>query len=157
MRQVADQYGAVLIGETWTENIAQLKQYYGQGAAAEIQLPMDFLFANVNRVSAPEFRRQVALVESSGGWPVYLFSNHDIERAYTRYGGMHPSDEVAKLLAGLLLTLRGTPILYYGEEIGMENRDPVSREEVRDGRLDGHRHLGEPPPQLCLGRAGAEG
>lgn len=132
LRQVADQYGAVLIGETWTENIAQLKQYYGQGAAAEIQLPMDFLFANVNRVSAPEFRRQVGLVESSGGWPVYLFSNHDIERAYNRYGGLHPSDEVAKLLAGLLLTLRGTPILYYGEEIGMENRDPVSREEVRD-------------------------
>ena len=132
LRQVADQYGAVLIGETWTDNIAELKRYYGDGAAGEIQLPMDFLFANVNRISAPEFRRQVALVESSGGWPVYLFNNHDITRAYNRYGGVHPSDEVAKLLAALLLTLRGTPILYYGEEIGMENRDPVSREEVRD-------------------------
>jgi alpha-glucosidase len=132
LRQVADQYGAVLIGETWTENIAQLKRYYGEGSAGELQLPMDFLFANVNRISAPEFRRQVGLVESSGGWPVYLFSNHDIERAYNRYGGLHPSDEIGKLLAALMLTLRGTPILYYGEEIGMVNRDPVSREEVRD-------------------------
>lgn len=132
LRRVADQYGAVLIGETWTENIAQLKQYYGEGSEAEINLPMDFLFANVNRISAPDFRRQVALVESSGGWPVYLFSNHDITRAYNRYGGLHPSDDVAKLLAALLLTLRGTPILYYGEEIAMENRDPVGREEVRD-------------------------
>ncbi|MBV8205397.1 MAG: alpha-glucosidase [Acidobacteria bacterium] len=131
LRQLADQYGAVLIGETWTENIAQLREYYGE-SKAEIQLPMDFLFANVNRLSAPEFRRQVALVESAGGWPVYLFSNHDITRAYNRYGGPHPTDQVAKLLAGLLLTLRGTPILYYGEELGMENRDPVSREEVQD-------------------------
>jgi alpha-glucosidase len=66
-----------------------------------------------------------------------VLSNHDIVRAYVRYGdGVH-NDEIAKLMAGLYLTLRGTPIMYYGEEIGMTNNDPKRREDVKDpiGRL----------------------
>jgi alpha-glucosidase len=54
-----------------------------------------------------------------------------------RYGdGVH-NDAIAKLMAGLYLTLRGTPIMYYGEEIGMTNSDPKRREDVKDpiGRL----------------------
>jgi alpha-glucosidase len=68
---------------------------------------------------------------------VYVLSNHDIVRAYVRYGdGLH-NDAIAKLMAGLYLTLRGTPIMYYGEEIGMTNNDPKRREDVKDpiGRL----------------------
>jgi alpha-glucosidase len=42
------------------------------------------------------------------------------------------NDAIAKLMAGLYLTLRGTPIMYYGEEIGMENNDPKSKEDVKD-------------------------
>ncbi|MGC2260439.1 MAG: alpha-glucosidase C-terminal domain-containing protein, partial [Candidatus Sulfotelmatobacter sp.] len=45
--------------------------------------------------------------------------------------GKH-NDEIAKLMAGLYLTLRGTPILYYGEEIGMKTTPPTRREEVKD-------------------------
>ena len=131
LRKVADEHDAVLIGETWTKNIDELKEYYG-GHSKELQLPMDFLFTNVNRLSPDEFRRQIAGVDSSGGWPVYLFSNHDIERAYNRYGDGQNNDAIAKMLAGLYLTLRGTPIMYYGEEIGMENNGPKSKEDVKD-------------------------
>jgi alpha-glucosidase len=135
LRQVADKYDAVLIGETWTKDIDELKQYYGEHSN-ELQMPMDFLFARVDKLSAPEFRTQIAGVNGAG-WPVYVLSNHDIVRAYVRYGdGVH-NDAIAKLMAGLYLTLRGTPIMYYGEEIGMTNNDPKRREDVKDpiGRL----------------------
>jgi alpha-glucosidase len=136
LRTVADESDAVLIGETWTKNIEELKEYYG-GHRKELQMPMDFLFTQVNQLSAPEFRRQIAGVDKSGGWPVYLLSNHDIVRAYNRYGDGQHNDDIAKLMAGLYLTLRGTPIMYYGEELGMENNDPTRREDVKDpiGRL----------------------
>ena len=63
-------------------------------------------------------------MNSAGGWPVYVIGNHDIERSYNRYGDGKHNDAIAKLMAGLYLTLRGTPIMYYGEEIGMQNNDP---------------------------------
>src|SRR6201998_4516921 len=131
LRKVADEHDAVLIGETWTKNIDELKEYYG-GHGKELQMPMDFLFTRVDKLSPPEFRKQIAGVDSSGGWPVYLFSNHDIERAYDRYGDGQNNDAIAKLLAGLYLTLRGTPIMYYGEEIGMKTTPPTRKEDVKD-------------------------
>src|SRR5580700_6526894 len=131
LRKVADEHDAVLIGETWTKNIDELKEYYG-GHGKELQMPMDFLFTKVNQLSPQEFRKQIAGVDSSGGWPVYLFSNNDIERAYDRYGDGQNNDAIAKLLAGLYLTLRGTPIMYYGEEIGMKTTPPTRKEDVKD-------------------------
>ena len=131
LRVSADKYDAVLIGETWTEDINELKEYYGP-ANDEIQLPMDLMFTSVKKLSAADFRKQIANVESSGGWPVYVISNHDIVRSYTRYGDGQNNDAIAKLMAAMYLTLRGTPIMYYGEELGMENNDPVRKEDVKD-------------------------
>ena len=131
LRKIADEYNAVLIGETWTHDIAELNRYYGEGNN-EIQLPMDFLFTKVDKLSADEFRKQIAAVNSASGWPTFVISNHDIVRSYERYGdGVH-NDQIAKLMAGLYLTLRGTPILYYGEEIGMKTTPPTRKEEVQD-------------------------
>ena len=131
LRKVADQNNAVLIGETWTSNIDELKQYYGQHSD-ELQMPMDFMFTTVNKLSPPDFRKQIAAIDGAGGWPVYVLSNHDIERSYNRYGDGKHNDDIAKVMAGLYLTLRGTPIMYYGEEIGMQNNDPKSRSAVKD-------------------------
>ena len=136
LRKVADEYNAVLIGETWTSDIAQLKRYYGEHDD-EVQMPMNFMFCMVNRLSPPDFRKQIAWVDGSGEWPVYVLSNHDIRRVYDRYGDGKHNDQIAKLMASLYLTLRGTAVMYYGEEIGMENNDPKRPEDVRDsmGRL----------------------
>jgi alpha-glucosidase len=131
LRKVADEFNSVLIGETWTDDIAGLKKYYGEHDN-ELQLPMDFLFTMVNKLSPAEFRKQIATVESAGGWPVFVISNHDIQRSYNRYGDGTHNDQIAKLMAALYLTLRGTPIMYYGEELGMENNDPKTKEEVQD-------------------------
>jgi alpha-glucosidase len=93
---------------------------------------MDFMFTTVNKPSASGFRKQIRLAESAAGWPVFVIGNHDIVRSYTRYGDGKHNDQIAKLMAGMYLTLRGTPILYYGEELGMENHDPVRKQDVRD-------------------------
>ncbi len=131
LRKVADEYNAVLIGETWTANIAELNLYYGHGNN-ELQLPMDFLFTTVNKLSAGDFRKQIAAVDSASGWPTFVISNHDIVRSYDRYGDGQHNDQIAKLMAGLYLTLRGTPIMYYGEEIGMKTTPPTRKEDVKD-------------------------
>ncbi len=131
LRKIADEYDGVLIGETWTDDIVALNRYYGDGNN-ELQLPMDFLFATVNKLSPAEFRKQIAAVDAASGWPTFVISNHDIVRSYDRYGdGVH-NDQIAKVMAGLYLTLRGTPILYYGEEIGMTTTPPTRKEDVKD-------------------------
>jgi len=134
LRQVADKSGAVLIGETWTKDVSELRQYYGDHSD-ELQMPMDLMFTKL-KFSAPVFREHVAAVDGAGGWPVYVISNHDIVRSYDRYGdGQHDgqhNDQIAKVMAALYLTLRGTPIMYYGEEIGMKTTPPTRKEDVKD-------------------------
>lgn len=135
LRKVLDSYpdNPVLLGETTAEKIDQLVAAYGKNND-EIQLPMDFRFAYINKLSAPEFRRKIAEIDvnDAGGQPTYVFSNHDIVRHYNRYGDGKNNDQIAKLTATLLLATRGTPVMYYGEEIGMENRDPERKEDVQD-------------------------
>jgi alpha-glucosidase len=131
LRKIADEYDAVLIGETWTADVAELSQYYGEGDN-ELQLPMDFLFTTVNKLSPADFRKQIHEVNAAPGWPTFVLSNHDIVRAYDRYGDGKHNDQIAKLMAGLYLTLRGSPIMYYGEEIGMKTTPPTRQEDVKD-------------------------
>jgi alpha-glucosidase len=131
LRKVADENNAVLIGETWTADVAELNKYYGKGNN-ELQLPMDFLFTMVNKLSPTDFRKQIAAVDKASGWPTFVISNHDIVRSYDRYGDGQHNDQIAKLMAGLYLTLRGTPIMYYGEEIGMKTTPPTRQEDVKD-------------------------
>jgi len=135
MRKVVNEYPGdpVLISEADQPNIAELTKMYG-GTDDEVQLPMDFQVADVNKLSAPEFRRLLTEVDknAAGGQPHYFFSNHDQARQWDRYGdGVH-NDQIAKLMAALLLTTRATPLMYYGEEIGMRTTDPVRREDVQD-------------------------
>ena len=131
LRKVADESDALLIGETWTSNTAELDRYYGPNGN-ELQMPMDFLFTTVNKLSPPEFRRQIAAAEGMHGWPVFVIGNHDLVRSYNRYGDGQHNDAIAKLMGAFYLTLRGTPVMYYGEEIGMENNDPIRKEDVKD-------------------------
>ncbi|MGA7064059.1 MAG: alpha-glucosidase [Candidatus Acidiferrales bacterium] len=130
LRSVANKYNAVFIGETWTDNVAQLKEYYG-ARYDELQMPMDLMLTKL-KFSAAVFREHIAAVEASGEWPVYVIGNHDIVRSWNRYGDGEHNDAIAKDMAAMQLTLRGTPIMYYGEEIGMQNNDPKRREDVKD-------------------------
>jgi len=65
------------------------------------------------------------------GWPCFFLSNHDIGRSLNRMGWTFHKYEKAKLHAILHLTLKGTPFIYYGEEIGMENVS-IPKEHIKD-------------------------
>jgi alpha-glucosidase len=139
LRKVADAYDAVLVGETWTDDIQQLKAYYGP-KHDEVQMPMDLMFTQLGRVpggggqrlDARVFRKHVAAIEASGEWPVYVVSNHDISRVASRFADGRYDDQIAKAIGAFYLTLRGTPVMYYGEELGMQNNDPRRKEDVKD-------------------------
>lgn len=134
MRKLVDSYpgNPVIISEADQPNIVELTKMYGQND--EVQLPMDFQFALVNRLSAPEFRKLIGEVDrnSAGGQPYFFFSNHDQPRQWDRYGDGKNNDQIAKLTATLLLAMRATPQLYYGEEIGMVTTLPARKEDVKD-------------------------
>jgi alpha-glucosidase len=122
----------VLVTEADEPNVEALTKMYGNGD--EVQLPMDFQIADVNEMSAPKFRKLFDEIEnnSAHGQPEYFFSNHDQPRQWDRYGDGTHNDQIAKLMAVLELTTRGTPQMYYGEELGMRTTDPARIEDVHD-------------------------
>jgi alpha-glucosidase len=135
LRALVDKYPGhpVLISEADQPNIDELTKMYGS-KLDEVQLPMDFQIADVNQLSAPKFRKLLDEVQNNaaGGQPHYFFSNHDQPRHWDRYGDGKNNDQIAKLMAALLLTPRATPQMYYGEELGMRTTPPARVEDVRD-------------------------
>ncbi len=132
-RQVFDAYPAVTsVGETIGEDPALIASYYGEKGD---ELHMNFFFELIYcRWKAGAFRRCLDRWEKAlpaGAWPAYFLSNHDRPRTASRYGAGVKGERRARILAMLLLTLRGTPFLYYGEEIGMLEAK-LTREELRD-------------------------
>jgi alpha-glucosidase len=116
LRSVANEYpSAVLVGET------DLLSYYGQ-SDDELNLVFNFPLMHTHRLTPARIRanQQVRLAEMpSGGWPCNTLGNHDTSRLMTSFGdGIH-DQALARLCLALMLTLKGTPFLYYGEEIGM--------------------------------------
>ena len=140
LRPAADNYNAVLMGETWTENVANSRPTTKHHD--ELQMPMDLMFTKV-KFFAGRFREQLARWTPPGVAGV-LIGNHDIVRSWNRYGDGTHNDQIAKDMAAIYLTLRGTPIMYYGEEIGMQNNDPKRKEDVKDpiGRIGWPREKG---------------
>jgi alpha-glucosidase len=132
-RQVLDQYPEkTSVGEVNSEDSAIVAAYYGSD---NDELHMNFYFALAQcRWKAGAFRRVVEKWEQSlpkSAWPAYTFSNHDIMRAISHYSRKGQEDQRARLLAMMLLTLRGTPFIYYGEEIGMKEAK-LMRSEIKD-------------------------
>lgn len=134
LRQVADEFpDRVLIGETYLPNVQELAKMYG-AKNDEFQLPMDTQYGFLNRLSADEFRQKLLDAETriNGNMPLFVFDNHDNRRSWNRYGdGVHDA-AIARLIATLLLTPRCTALMYYGQELGMDNSDPKRKEDVRD-------------------------
>ena len=85
------------------------------------------------RELAPAFIREHCgtLASFPGHWPTISFSNHDVPRALSRLGGPDSSTDMARLLFALLLSLRGTTLIYQGEELGLPQAQ-LSREQLRD-------------------------
>ncbi|MFO7631289.1 MAG: alpha-amylase family glycosyl hydrolase [Caldilinea sp.] len=117
MRGLLDEYGdRMMVGEIYLPN-KELMTYYGADFD-EVHLPFNFQLINA-RWEAATVRRMVDQYEAdlpAGAWPNWVLGNHDQHRVATRVGAAQ-----ARVATMLLLTLRGTPTCYYGDEIGMEN------------------------------------
>jgi alpha-glucosidase len=116
MRAIADEFGdRVLIGEIYLP-VPKLVSYYGPPERPGVHLPFNFQLIGADW-NARALARMIEEYEGAlpeGGWPNWVLGNHDRPRIATRVG-----PEQARVAMLLLLTLRGTPTLYYGDEIGM--------------------------------------
>jgi alpha-glucosidase len=127
MRRVTDEFGSrVLIGEVYLP-LHRLVAYYGNDLAGA-QMPFNFALLST-RWNARAVENIIADYERTlpaGAWPNWVLGNHDRPRVASRVGR-----DQARVAAMLLLTLRGTPTLYYGDEIGM-HQVVIAPEQVRD-------------------------
>ena len=126
----------VLVGETYVLDLEQLIPFYGLGED-ELHLAFNFLFFHCD-LDPAQMRPIVEGVERmlpEGAWPVWTGSNHDGRRLATRWAGGDPARTRAALL--ILLGLRGTPFLYYGDEIGLPDTplDPADALDPVAARL----------------------
>jgi alpha-glucosidase len=127
MRRVADEYGdRLMIGEAYLP-LDRLMAYYGVDLGG-FQLPFNFHLISTQWQPAAI----AGLIDTyeralpPGGWPNWVLGNHDRSRVASRLG-----QGQARLAAMLLLTLRGTPTIYQGEELGMQD-NMIPPEQVQD-------------------------
>lgn len=135
LRQLVDEYeDRMLVGET-----AEIS-YYGDGDN-ELQMAFNFPLMRTDRLTPQWIRdnqRERLGALPPGAWPCNCLGNHDRSRVYTAYGGVAPgersprADAIARLSLALMLTLRGTPFLYNGEEIGMTDFIVPDMAHMRD-------------------------
>jgi alpha-glucosidase len=138
IRKVLDSYEGdrTTVGEVYLLSTKRVATYYGD----DDELHMSFNFPPLHAPwEAPAWRRRVERVveeiHSRDAWPTWVLSNHDQPRHRTRYG----SAAAARAAAVLLLTLRGTPFLYAGEELGLEDAEVPPDRVLDPGGRDGCR------------------
>ena len=128
MRQILDSYpDRMMVGETYLPN-DELMKYYGTPDKRECHLPFNFqlILAPWDAAKVKRMVDDYEAVLPSDAWPNWVLGNHDQHRLATRVG--LPQARVANML---LLTLRGTPTCYYGDELGMENVS-IPAEKIQD-------------------------
>jgi len=127
MRQILDAYAErVLIGEIYLP-LPELVRYYGDSLDGA-QMPFNFHLIQTEWAAGPiaALIHEYEALLPPGAWPNWVIGNHDQPRIASRIG---PAE--ARVAAMLLLTLRGTPTIYYGEEIGMTNGN-IAPDQVQD-------------------------
>ncbi len=133
MRRLINRYPqTMLVAEIFNDDPHEAARYYGENDDGA-NLVFNFAFANAP-FSAERFRQEIERWERAiggRGWPCYFLSNHDMPRHASRFSKGPATIERARLAATLLLTLRGAPFLYMGEEIGMLN-GKLKRHELLD-------------------------
>jgi alpha-glucosidase len=131
-RALCDSYESkrILIGETYVMDIREMSTYYGDG---DDELNLAFNFPFVLSDFDPTMLRNI--VETSErlipprGWPVWFLSNHDVGRFASRW--CEDEEVKARCCLVMLMGMRGTPFLYYGDELAMRHVE-LWREDIKD-------------------------
>ena len=127
-RSLADSYGdRLLVGEIVLP-LHELMTYYGRRGRPGVHMPFNFQLVEAPW-DASVLRTMIATYEAAlpaGGWPNWVIASHDYPRIAAKLG-----EAQARVAAMLLLTLRGTPTLYQGDEIGI-GRVEIAADQVQD-------------------------
>ena len=138
IRRVLDWYRSdrVSIGEVFILDTKKVAEYYGRGDELHLCFNFSPLYTPFD---ADAWRAQIVRIEeemsSPHAWPTWVLSNHDNQRHRTRYG----NEARTRAAAFLLLGLRGTPFLYAGEELGLEDAVVPESRRVDPAMRDGCR------------------
>ncbi|MCX8073260.1 MAG: alpha-amylase family glycosyl hydrolase [Candidatus Binatia bacterium] len=155
-RQLLDRYGSrMMVGEVYLFDAQRIARYYGSGQD-ELHLAFNFRFL-WSPWDAGSFRHEVETMEAllpRGAQPTYVLSSHDAPRHRTRFDHPEYGDARARVAALMLLTLRGTPFIYYGEEIGMRDV-PIPPERICDPVGQRFPGLGRDPERTPMQWSGA--
>jgi alpha-glucosidase len=155
LRRVVDAFpGRTTVGEVFTEapgNPALPAEYYAGGEGLHMAFNFAFLYCPWEARAFASAVERWELLLGQDLWPNYTLSNHDQPRAYGRYSRGGDAEARARVAAALLLTLRGTPFLYYGEELGMGNgRIPRARLQDPVGQRYWPFHSGRDPERTPM-------
>jgi alpha-glucosidase len=120
LRALLDQYpNTTMVGEIGDDDgLARVAEYTGGGDKLHMAYCFDLLGTahSAGHIHAVLSRFEAV---AQGGWPCWALSNHDVVRVATRWGGEHPPSRLLRLAATLQMTLRGTPCIYQGDELGL--------------------------------------
>ncbi len=128
LRALLDQYGAAAVGEIEDEEPLKVQRDYTDGPD-RLHTAYSFYLLRQRAMTPAIVKEAMAQWQGARGWPSWSLSNHDVVRFPTRLAGDDP--QRAKLMLALLLSLRGTPFLYQGDELGLPHGD-VPFERLRD-------------------------
>jgi alpha-glucosidase len=139
IRAQVDSYSGerVIVGQVNIRSTESVMEYYGAGDELHLSFNFTPLDAPWNQVVWSSCVADVeGTLSGAAAWPTWVLSTHDNQRHRTRYGG---SMRRARAAAVMLLTLRGTPFVYQGEELGLEDAIVAPRQRVDPAGRDGSR------------------
>ena len=135
IKSVVNEYdNRFIVGEIGSDKIEVLKQYQSPDL---LDVVFNFNFGSIKEFSAQRIYDELQSMEKNmQSYPTLFFGSHDMPRLVDRLAKDNP--ERAEALAALMLTAKGIPFIYYGEEIGMENIEANSVAEMMDiqGRIN---------------------
>jgi alpha-glucosidase len=120
LRALLDQYpNTTMVGEIGDDDgLARVAEYTSGGDKLHMAYCFDLLGTAHSSSHIHAVLKRFEEV-ASGGWPCWALSNHDVVRVATRWGGAHPHSGLLRLAAAMQMTLRGTPCIYQGDELGL--------------------------------------
>lgn len=135
IRKTVNEYDdCFIVGEIGSDKIKVLKQYQG---TEMLDVVFNFNFGSIPEFSAKRIFDELKSMENNmSNYPTLFFGSHDMPRLVSRLSKNNP--EKAETLAALMFTAKGIPFIYYGEEIGMENIEANSIDEIKD--IQGRTH-----------------
>lgn len=132
LRNLVNSYGdKFLVGEVGSENLDILKNYVGE---ALLNVVFNFNLGSIEKLNPDRIYNEIYNMEEklNNNLPTLFFSSHDMSRFISRFSDGNFEEERSKLIAALMLSGRGVPFIYFGDEIGMRDFHPESIDDIMD-------------------------